>query len=137
MGAAAGFCPKCGAKAGGTANAATQSAFPATSSAENDKLMAILAHLGGIFFGFIPALVVYLVKQDSPGWVLDNAREALNWQITVLIAGVVCFILMFVLIGIVLFWALLLANLVFSILATVKVSNLQTYRYPFSLRLLK
>jgi uncharacterized Tic20 family protein len=99
--------------------------------------MALLTHLGGIFFGLIPSLIVYLLKKDSPGWVLDNAREALNWQITVFIGAMVCVVLMFVLIGIFLLWALMLANLVFCILATVAASNKQTYRYPLSLRLLK
>ncbi len=140
---AASFCRKCGAKADaqgsatstdGFAAAATR-AFPA--SVENNKLLAILANLGGVFFGFIPALVVFLIKKDEPSWVLDSAREALNWQITVMIAAMVCVVLMFVLIGIVLFWILMVANLVFSILATVKASEQQAYRYPLSLRLIK
>ena len=133
--AAADFCQKCGAKLGAAASSAP--VFSTGSSADNDKLLVILAHLGGIFFGFIPSLVVFLIKQDAPGWVLDNAREALNWQITVLIAGLVCVLLMFLLIGIPMFWALMLANLVLCILATVKTSKMETYRYPFSLRLLK
>ena len=128
------FCPKCGTKSGTTGVPAMASV---ACSADNDKLFVILTHLGGIFFGFIPALIVYLVKKDSPGWVLDNAREALNWQITVLIAGVVCFILAFLLIGIFLFWILMLANLIFSIIATIKASSNTAYRYPFCLRLLK
>jgi uncharacterized Tic20 family protein len=142
---AASFCQECGTKTGAAVPKATATVYvaptmpttPAQSSSENDKLMAILSHLGGIFFGFIPALIVFLVKNESPGWVLDNAREALNWQITVFIAGLLCFVLMFVLIGILLFWMLMLANLVFCILATVKASNRQPYRYPLSLRLLK
>ena len=139
------FCQKCGAKAGpvdpATAavrgSAPTTPGLPATSSADSDKLMVIASHLGGIFFGFIPALIVFLIRKDSPGWVLDNAREALNWQITVLIAALVCVILMFVLIGVVLIWILMLTNLVLCILATVKASGGQAYRYPFCLHLLK
>jgi uncharacterized Tic20 family protein len=135
----AGFCQKCGASAGKGSAAVPATGFSAASApnADSDKLMVILAHLGGIFFGFIPSLIVFLIKKDSPGWVLDNAREALNWQITVLIAAVVSSILMFVLIGIFMFWALMLTNLVVCILATVKASNKQSYRYPFCLRLLK
>lgn len=125
------FCPKCGTKSG------TTSAVPVASSADSDKLLVIAAHLGGIFFGFIPALIVFLIKKDSPGWVLDNAREALNWQITVLISGVACFILAFLLIGLFLFWILMLTNLVFCIVAAVKASSSKAYRYPFSIRLLK
>jgi uncharacterized Tic20 family protein len=143
--AAASFCQACGTKtgAGNSESSHAQSSSPSISTlngpsaAESDKLMALLTHLGGIFFGLIPSLIVYLLKKDSPGWVLDNAREALNWQITVFIGAMVCVVLMFVLIGIFLLWALMLANLVFCILATVAASNKQTYRYPLSLRLLK
>lgn len=139
------FCQKCGARTGpvdpATAavrgSAATTPALPAAASADSDKLMVIASHFGGIFFGFIPALIVFLIRKDSPGWVLDNAREALNWQITVIIAAFVCVILMFVLIGVVLIWMLMLTNLVLCILATVKASGGQAYRYPFCLRLLK
>lgn len=130
------FCGKCGAKVG--APAATPHTPAVTGSdGETDKLLAILAHLGGIFFGFIPALVLYLVKKDSPGWVLESVREALNWQITVIIASFVCFLLSFIIIGIFLFWVLLIANLVLCILAAVKTGDQVVYRYPFALRLIK
>lgn len=123
------FCGHCGA-------CLDTGALPAQTGT-SDKLFALLAHLGGIFFGFIPALVIYLVKKDSPGWVLDNAREALNWQLTVLIGCAVAFVLTFILIGILLFWLIFIANLVLIIVATIKASNGEVYRYPFALRLLK
>lgn len=125
------FCGHCGARL-------DNPALPVnTGNTDTDKLFALLAHLGGIFFGFIPALVIYLVKKDSPGWVLDNAREALNWQLTVLIGCAVAFVLTFILIGILLFWLIFIANLVLIIVATIKASNGEVYRYPFALRLLK
>lgn len=105
-----------------------------SSASDNDKLFAIIAHIGGIFLGFIPALVVYLVKKDSPGWVLDNAREALNWQITLLILVAV---LMVSVIGAFLLWVVWIVNVAFCILATLKSANQEVYRYPFTLRLIK
>jgi len=125
------FCPQCGARTGAIPLAAQ------TSSQDIDKILVMAAHLGGIFFGFIPALMVYLIRQDRPGWVLDNAREALNWQITVMMAGVASIILAFILIGFFMFWALMLANFIFCIVATFKTSNHTAYRYPWSFRLLK
>ena len=47
---------------------------------ESDRLIIVLTHFGGIFFGFLPSLLVYLVKNE--GWVKENARNALNWQLT-------------------------------------------------------
>jgi hypothetical protein len=38
---------------------------------ETDWLIVVATHLGGIFFGFLPALLVYLVKND--GWIKENA----------------------------------------------------------------
>lgn len=142
----ASFCQECGTKVGAASktaavpnfsNSTTPAVAASSGAGENDKLFAILTHLGGIFFSFVPSLIIFLIKKDSPGWVLDNARAALNWQITVFISSIVCFILAFILIGLFMFWALMLANLVFCIMGTVKASEKQVYRYPFSLRLLK
>ena len=106
---------------------------------KTDRTFAMLAHLGGIFFGFIPSLIIYLIKKSEPNseFDLDQAREALNFQITVAIAWVVCFTLMWVLIGALLVPLLILANLFFCILGAVKASNGQAYRYPLTLRLIK
>lgn len=124
------FCGKCGARVGGAATPAP-AVFP---SAGDDKILILIAHLGGIFFGFIPPLIVYLLRKDIPGVTLDNAREALNWQLTVLIGSIACFVLSFILIGLLLFWMLMVANTVFCIMAAVKSSSLQVFKYPVSIR---
>jgi uncharacterized Tic20 family protein len=126
----ANFCSRCGARLSVSPDALTST----NSGADTDTLLAILAHIGGIFLGFIPALVVFLVKKDDQGWVLDSARNALNWQLTLLIAGVV---LMVTIIGMLLFWPLWVLNVVFCIIGTVKASNKQVYQYPLTIRLLK
>ncbi len=127
------FCGTCGTKVGSNAPATST----ATDSQDSDKLFAILVHLGGIFFGFIPALIIYLMKKDSPGWMLDNAKEALNWQITLLLGYVVGFLLTFIIIGIFLIWALVIANLVLCIIGAIKAADKGVYRYPFALHLVK
>jgi len=101
----------------------------------NDKNLAVLTHLGGILFSFIPSLIVWLLKKDNP-YVSDQAREALNFQITLLIAWVVSYILMFILIGFLLMAVIWLANIILCILAAVATSKGETYRYPFTLRLI-
>lgn len=108
-----------------------------------EKNWAVGAHVGGLvapllvpFIGGVVApLVIWLMKRDELPFVADQAREALNFQITVLIAGAVCGLLSFVLIGIPLLFALLIADLVFCILAAIKASEGVAYRYPFTLRL--
>ena len=103
----------------------------------NDKNMAVLAHLGGIFFGFIPALIIWLVRKDESPYVDQQAKEALNFQIFIAICCLISVVLFIVVIGVVLLFLTCLANLLFCILAAVKTSSGEAYRYPLSIRLIK
>ncbi len=106
-------------------------------TSKDDRNIAVLTHVAGIFFGFIPALIVYLLKKDSSAFLADQSKEALNFQITVLIGIVISSILFVILIGILLLWAVVIANIVLCIIAAVKTSNGETYRYPLTIRLIK
>ena len=99
--------------------------------------IAMLAHLLGIFTGFLGALVVWLVKKDSSPYIGQEAAEALNFQLTVMIGYVICSVLAFILIGMLLFPLLYIVNIVFCILGAVASSKGTGYRYPFALRLIK
>lgn len=113
---------------------------PATTDAPADqRTMALAAHLLGIFTGFIGALIIWLINKDdaSKAFVTDQAKEALNFQITVTIAMVISIILMIVIIGGILAPIVGVINLVFCIIAAVKSNNGEAYRYPFTLRLVK
>ena len=108
-----------------------------TSPTKDECNMAMLAHLLGIFTGFLGALVLWLMKKDSSEFVGEQAREALNFQITMAIGLIACWMLVFLLIGIVLIPLLLIVNFIFCILGAVSASKGQAYRYPFAIRLLK
>ena len=100
-----------------------------------------LTALSGFIIPFgnvIGPLVVWLIKKDTMPLVDQHGKEALNFQITVLIAAIVSFILMFVVIGIFLMAVVGIGALVLTIMASIKVANGQTdYRYPWALRLIK
>jgi uncharacterized Tic20 family protein len=96
---------------------------------------AMLAHLLGIFTGFLGPLVIWLIKKDESPYVAQEAKEALNFQITLMIGYLIAGILIIVLIGILLLPALHVVNIVFCILAAIATSKGQGYRYPFALRL--
>jgi uncharacterized Tic20 family protein len=81
--------------------------------------------------------VVWLIKKDTMPFVAEQGKEALNFQITVLIAAIICIVLMFVVIGLFLMVVVGLGALVLSIMAAVKVQNGEDYRYPWALRLVK
>ena len=97
----------------------------------------MLTHLSGFLLSVIVPLIVWLVHKDraDKAYLVREAKEALNFQITVLIGYVICWVLIFVVIGALLSPLLWLLNLVFCIIAAVKVSSEGSYRYPFVLRL--
>jgi len=107
-----------------------------TAPSSSDRIAAILTHIGGIFLSFIPALIVYLVATDNP-WLKENARNALNFQLTMLIAWIVSGILVIALVGIFLAWAVELLVVILSIVAAVKASAGEAYAYPLTIRLVK
>ena len=102
----------------------------------DDKNIVVLTHLGGILFSFLPGLIVWLLKKDDNAYIGENAREALNFQITLMIAYFISWILAFILIGFALIMLLWLANIILSIMAAVATSKGESYRYPFALRLI-
>jgi uncharacterized protein len=103
----------------------------------DDTTIAALTHIGGIFFGFIPSLIVWLIYKDKSPFVADQALEALNFQITMAIGAFACIILMLIVIGIFMIWVLGIVNLVLCIIAAIKASSGEQFRYPFALRLIK
>ncbi len=102
-------------------------------TSSEEKGLAALAHVLGLFTGFLGPLILYLVKTQE-GLARDQAREALNFQITVLIAAAVSGLLMVILIGIPLMFAVAIGNLVLCIIAAVKASEGNMYRYPVAIR---
>lgn len=96
----------------------------------------VTGHLWGLGC-FLGPLIIWLVKKDSMPFVNDQAKEALNFNITVAIAAFVCGVLMIVLIGLLLLPALAVIWLVCVIIAAIKANEGERYRYPFALRLIK
>lgn len=105
----------------------------------NDRLWSVFSHLSAFTgFGFILLpLVVYLVMRRESAYVAQNAREALNFHLSILIYGLCCVPLAFILIGIPLLWAIGIGSMVLAVVAAVKASDGQCYRYPLTLRLVR
>ena len=130
------------------------SATPTPASAE-EKQWAMFAHLSTLLGGlvtsgwagsvgfFIGPLVIWLVKKDTMPFVNDQAKEALNFAITVSIACLVLLVLTLLTLGIgailtvPLMAAIGITALVLVIIAAMKANEGIAYRYPFALRLVK
>lgn len=114
-----------------------------------DKGMGILTAIGQIFVGIILPLIMFFVNKGNPAkqWVTDVAREALNFQITMIIAYIAIIVLniglamtqngVIAMIGGILFFAWFIAWVVFPIIAAVQANGNKVYHYPFAIRLIK
>ena len=100
----------------------------------DERILAILAHILTLVGSFIPPLVIYLLKKDESSFVATHARESLNFQITIFIIIVILTITIF---GILLIWFVGIIDMVLVIVATIRASENKLYRYPFSIRLVK
>jgi len=118
-------------------------AAPLTTAEDNQ--WASFAHLGGIL-SFLPSLIIWLVFKDRGAFTNQEAKEALNFQITLAIVSVAIVILSTIL-AIVTFgigsllsgltWLVWLAGVIFSIIGFTKAKDGIAYRYPFAIRLIK
>ncbi len=103
----------------------------------DETTWSMLAHLGGFVLGFLAPLIVMLTKGNESPYTRRSAVEALNFQITLIIGYVVAIVLTFVVIGIILFPLLYIANIAFCIIAGMAANKGQDYKYPLTLRLVK
>jgi hypothetical protein len=106
----------------------------------SDKIWTILCHLsiflgGPLLVGFLLPLVVYLAMRHESNYVAENAREALNFHISFFIYGLLCLPLIALIIGVPLLILLWVAAVVLAIIAAVKASDGECYRYPLIIRL--
>jgi uncharacterized Tic20 family protein len=107
-----------------------------TIPSNDEKNIATVTHLGGTVFSFIPALIVWILKKDDSAYISDQAKEALNFQITVILAQFIAAVLAIILIGFLFMGIIWVLNVVFCIIAAISSSKGETYRYPMCLRLI-
>ncbi len=93
------------------------------------RMWAMLCHLTGLV-GFIGPLVVWLIKKEDSPFVDEQGKEALNFQLTMLIYGIVAGLLSLICIGIILAIALSITALILLIIAAIKANDGHHYRYP-------
>jgi uncharacterized protein len=120
----------------GAGSGAPPPAYPT----DDERNWAVAAHLGSfvaawVALGFLAPLTVLLVKGNSSAYVRHHAIESLNFQLNALVWALVGFVLLFALIGFLLLPLVGLWYLTFVILASVRASRGEAYRYPLILRL--
>lgn len=108
-------------------------AAPQPLNPSDEKMWATLVHVGGIFFGFLPALIGYIVMKDRGPFVRSHTATALNFQLTLVIAEIVGWMLTVFLIGFVILAAVYVLRIIFSIIAALKANSGEWYTYPLSI----
>lgn len=114
-----------------------QESLPQITPTSDERTMAILSHILCIIGSFIAPLIIYLLKKDESVYVKEHALESLNFQITMIILYIISGILVLILVGFLLIWALSIINLILIIIATIKASENKLYKYPINFRLIK
>ncbi len=110
---------------------------------DTERKWGMMCHLSAFAFFIFPfghilgPLVIWLLKKDEIGFVDEQGKEALNFQISITIYSIISALLIIVLIGIALLAALVILDGVLIIIAGIKASEGVSYRYPFSMRVLK
>jgi len=110
---------------------------------KDERTLALVAHLGAAvaslvsagLLSFLLPLVIYLVKREDSEFVADQAKESLNFRITLFMGYLISVPLIFVGVGLCLLPIIWLVDLVFGIIAGIKSYDGERYRYPFAIRL--
>jgi uncharacterized Tic20 family protein len=113
----------------------------------DEKTWVLVSHFGGAgaafltsaIFGWVVPLIAMMSKGNESPLVKAHAVEALNFQITWAIAAAISWVLLFCSLGLLFFLPLTVVaiSVIFGIIAGVKASNGQPYRYPMSIKIIK
>jgi uncharacterized Tic20 family protein len=115
---------------------------PPVAASPDDRTWGMLAHLSALIamaaggMTFIGPLIVWLVKKDQSPFVVEHAKEALNFQLACFIAALICVPLAFVIVGFILLPVVVVGNVIFSIIAAMEANKGLPYRYPYTIRLI-
>lgn len=123
-----------------------QDSPPSKEINKDARMWGMICHLAGLG-GLIPVvpiigsvigpLIVWQIKKDEFGFVADQGKEALNFQISILMYAIVSGLLCFACVGFVLLPAVYVFDLIFLLIAAVKANDGEHYRYPLTIRFIK
>lgn len=100
--------------------------------------LTALSGLIGVPFGqIVGPLVVWLLKRDEYAFADDQGKESLNFQLSMLIYTLASMLLICLCVGIALIVLIQVLNLVLVIVASIKASYGERYRYPLTIRFFK
>ncbi|HKL24091.1 MAG TPA: DUF4870 domain-containing protein [Candidatus Nanoarchaeia archaeon] len=106
-----------------------------STSKKKDNTLGILSHVLALLVGFLGPLIIFLSTEDKEG--KKHAKNALNWQFSLIIYFIVGVLLAFVYIGFFIVLVLGILNVIFCIIAAVRASEGIFWKYPLSIPFFK
>jgi len=97
-------------------------------------LLGVIFHFPGHLLG---PLILWLIKRDDSPELDAHGKEAVNFQISMLIYNVVAAIFCLILVGFAFLVVLWVLNTVFVIIAAIQASDGKFYRYPMTIRFIQ
>jgi hypothetical protein len=97
-------------------------------------LLGVFLHFPGHIFG---PLIVWLLKRGDSPEIDAHGKEALNFQISMLIYNIVSAVFCLILIGFVFLAILWVLNAILVIIASIQASEGKFYRYPITIRFMQ
>lgn len=96
----------------------------------DDRTMAMVAHILGIFTAFVGPLIIYFIKKDQSKFVANQAMQATIFQAAISIGYIIGVVLAFIGIGVLVNMALWVVSIVFAIIGGMAANKGQLYSYP-------
>ena len=118
---------------------------PAVVSGRQERLWGMTCHLSGAaivtgipFANVLAPFVVWMLKREEYSFVDTEGEEAVNFQLTMFIAMVTGYILTAIFWGFLLVLAaVVVVDVVFVLIASMKANEGESYRYPLAYRFFK
>jgi len=123
-----------------------QQAGPAREANKDARMWAMFCHLGGVgaflpilpgLGGIVAPLVIWQIKKDSSGFVDEQGKEAVNFQISILLYALVAGLLCLACVGVGLLAVVYVLDVIFLLIAAIKANDGVHYRYPLTIRFIK
>lgn len=104
----------------------------------SSRAIAVCSHLVCLVLPVpvVPQLIFWLLLKDKSPFIDDHGKEALNFQISIVLYAFIFGLLIFILIGIPLLIALPFFQIIFAIVAAIAAGRGAYYRYPMTIRLI-
>jgi uncharacterized Tic20 family protein len=116
---------------------------PSTEVSSDDRMWAMFCHLSSILtlyltgMGFLGPLIIWLIKKDQSAFVNYHGKEALNFQLTILIIELIGIATACIVVGIFILIGVAIYALIMAIIAGLNANSGQHYRYPATIRFIK